>query len=188
MPSAPQDDITQLLNAAAAGDATSGDRLYQALYRELTRLARSHLSRVGTISLDASTLMHEAYLRFGGAVPDIAFPNRKVFFGYASSVMRNVILDHVRERRAEKRGGGQRDLTLNTTLADALLNEDNLEDLNDALQALDRIDTRCRQVVDLRFFGGLSEDEVAAALEISVPTVKRDWRKARAFLYQQLSA
>jgi len=187
MTSEDPNDITQLLNTASTGDAAARDRLYQTLYGELRRLARSHVARAGTISLDASSLLHEAYLRFGGGVPGINFPNRKVFFAYAATVMRNVVIDHVREKRAEKRGGGQREITFNTAIADALLNEDNIEDLNDALEALDRIDARCRQVVDLRFFGGLSEEEVADALEISVPTVKRDWRKARAFLYQQLA-
>ena len=178
--------ITRLLQHAATGGQPALDRLYDALYRELSRLARSHLARVGTISLDAPALLHDAFIRITSTSQPGEFHNRKVFFGYASTVMRTVIVDYVRERRAQKRGGGERELTLNTGIAEAVLGEDKLLGLHEALTQLARIDPRSHRVVEMRYFGGLTEEEVADVLDVSVPTVKRDWRKARAFLFEYL--
>lgn len=179
-------EITQLLHRAARGDAPARDQLYAALYRELSRLARRHLATSGTISLDASAVLHDAFLRISAAQTSGEFVNRREFFGYASAVMRNVIVDYVRQRQAHKRGSGERQLTLNTALAESLVADDGILDLHEALAALERIDARCHHVVEMRYFGGLTEEEIADVLAISVPTVKRDWRKARAFLFQHL--
>jgi RNA polymerase sigma factor (TIGR02999 family) len=178
--------ITRLLQHAATGDQPAVDRLYTALYRELSRLARSHLARAGTISLDAPAVLHDAFIRIAKTALPGEFPNRKVFFGYASTVMRTVVVDYVRERRAQKRGSGERELTLNTGIAETVLAEDKLLGLHEALTQLARIDQRSHRVVEMRYFGGLTEEEVADVLDVSVPTVKRDWRKARAFLFEYL--
>ena len=180
-------DITALLSLAHGGDAAARERLYAALYAELTRLARHQLAGAGTISLDAPALLHEAYMRLCGR-PDASFPNRKAFFAYAAMAMRSVLIDHVRQRRADKRGGGERALTLTTGVQDEIFEEHQLDGLNNAISELEKVDKRCHRVVEMRYFAGLSEQEVADALEVSLPTVKRDWRKARAFLYDYLAA
>jgi RNA polymerase sigma factor (TIGR02999 family) len=151
------------------------------LYAELVKLARSHLSRSATVSLDAPSIVHEAYLRFAGQRA-IAASQRSVFFAYASQVMRTVIIDYLRERRADKRGGHQPMITLTTGIAGAALSEDDVVHLHDALSALQKIDPRSHSVVETRYFAGLTEEEIASVLGVSVPTIKRDWRKARAFL------
>jgi RNA polymerase sigma factor (TIGR02999 family) len=159
--------------------------LFRLLYPELMRLAHSHLARAGTVSLDAPALLHEAYLRLTArnSLPDA---NRRVFFAYASKVMRSVIVDYVRERGAQKRGGGVVDVTLSTGFADSVLTENSVSDIERALTALEEIDERAYRVVEMRYFAGLTEEDIASVLEVSLPTVKRDWRKARAFLYEQL--
>jgi RNA polymerase sigma factor (TIGR02999 family) len=159
--------------------------LDERVYAELMRLARSQLARAGTMSLDAPSLVHEAYLRLERQ-GFIASAQRNVFFAYCAQVMRAVIVDYVRERRAQKRGGGIALLTLTTGIADLAVGEEHVERLHEALQALDGIDARSHQVVELRYFGGLTEEEIADVLGISIATVKRDWRKARAFLYDAI--
>lgn len=154
-------------------------------YTELMRLARAHLGRSGTMSLDAPSLVHEAYLRFSKQGV-IAPTQRKIFLGYASQVMRAVIVDYIRERRALKRGGGVAMITLTTGIEGSFLCEDSIGPLNEALKSLKEIDARSHQVVEMRYFGGMTEDEIADLLEVSVPTVKRDWRKARAFLFDRI--
>ena len=181
----PADDITGVLNQAVGGDAVARDRLYALLYGELVRLARSHLAGSGAVSLNPSSVVHEAYLRMlrRDATP---MRDRRAFFAYASTVMRSVLVDHVRERGAEKRGGGVAPLTLTTgVLRDAIVAED-FSRLNDALLELRQVDDRCFQVVEMRYFAGMTEEDIAQELAVSVPTVKRDWRKARAFLFEQL--
>lgn len=178
--------VTWLLHRAAQGDVPARDKLYAVLYRELSRIARSHLSRAGTVSLDAPAILHDSFMRMEGTVPQGEFANRKVFFGYASAVMRNVIVDYVRERRAQKRGAGERELTLNTGIVETVLAEDGVLDLHEALTQLERIDLRSYRVVEMRYFGGMTEAEIAEVLDVSVPTVKRDWRKARAYLFDYL--
>lgn len=156
--------------------------LDDSVYGELMRLARAHLSRSGTMSLDAPSLVHEAYLRFAkqGA---IVSSQRKIFFAYASQVMRTVIVDYVRERQAQKRGGGETPMTLTTGIPGVTIDSDAIGHLHEALKSLEGIDARSHLVVEMRYFGGMTEEEIADLLNVSVPTVKRDWRKARAFLF-----
>ena len=182
---APAGDITVVLNQAVGGDTQARERLYKLLYAELLRLARSHLAGASAVSLNPSVLVHEAYLRMlrREAVP---MRDRRAFFAYASSVMRSVLIDHVRERRADKRGGGEAPITLNTGVLGQAIAAEDFTRLNDALQSLRRIDGRCFQVVEMRYFAGMTEHDIADELAVSVPTVKRDWRKARAFLFEQL--
>ena len=178
-------EVTQLLQRAAAGDSSAREPLYRALYPMLMRLAQGHLARAGTVSLDASALLHEAYLRLNGQgnLPDT---NRRVFFAYASRVMRSVIVDYVRERGAQKRGSNIPALTLSNNLAESIFSENSLSDIERALRALEEEDERAFRVVEMRYFAGLREEDIAGILEVSLPTVKRDWRKARAFLFEQL--
>ena len=180
-----QADITLLLERSSQGDAAARERLYAIVYPELMQIARLRLGRVGTVSLDAPGLLHEACLHIGHRF-DRSFPNRRAFFAYASTVMRNVILDYLRMRRAEKRGGGVRCVTLTTGVPGAALEDDQIEDLGDALTALAAVDERSARIVEMRYFGGMTEQEIASTLGLSVPTVKRDWRKARAFLLSEM--
>lgn len=178
-------EVTLLLQRTAAGDTSARDPLYRVLYPMLMRLARSHLARAGTMSLDAPGLLHEAYLRLNEQtkLPD---RNRRVFFAYASRVMRSVVIDYVRERGARKRGGGLAPETLSANQPDSMFVDNSVGDVERALHALEAADARAFRVVEMRYFAGLREEDVADVLEVSLPTVKRDWRKARAFLYQHL--
>jgi RNA polymerase sigma factor (TIGR02999 family) len=175
-------EITQLLTALAGGDAQARDRLYTLLYPDLKRLARSHLAGHAPMTLEPAALIHEVWLKSAGREGAL---HRGQFFAHASKVMRSVIVDHVRERRADKRGGGVADVTLSTAAMDQLGAPDVLK-LDEVLQTLERADDRAHQVVQMRFFGGLEMEEIAEVLGVSVPTIKRDWRKARAFLFDAL--
>jgi len=178
-------EVTELLQRVAAQDVGAREPLYRSLYPELMQLARGHLSRAGTTSLDVSGLIHDAYLRLerSGSLPH---QNRRVFLAYASKVMRSVILDYVRDSARLKRGGSERALTLDTAIAERLFADHLPAQIEEAMRALEETDPRCCSVVEMRYFGGLSEEEVADALEVSLPTVKRDWRRARAFLFDYL--
>lgn len=185
------EEVTQLLDAVRAGDKSAADQLFSTVYDELRSLARRRLARESTLTLEPASLVNEAYLRLCRQ-PDLPGRDRRAFFAYASGVMRSVIVDHVRARRSEKRGGDHAHLTLTSGLeqvpaaaADAIERSD-AEALESALSELARVDARCAKVVELRFFGGMSESEVAEVLEVSVPTVQRDWSKARAFLMHAL--
>jgi len=168
-----------------AGDGASREQVYALLYAQLVRLARSHLSGSGAVSLNPSTLVHEAYLRMlrrdGTPMRD-----RRAFFAYASTVMRSVLIDHLRAGAADKRGGQYTQVTLTTGVLNSVAAEEDFSRLNDALDALRHVDERGARVVEMRYFAGMTEDDIAGELEVSVPTVKRHWRKARAFLFEQL--
>ena len=178
-------ETTQSRSKLVADIAALPKDLDARVYAELMHMARAQLARAGTMSLDAPSLVHEAYLRFQGQGA-IESAQRNVFFAYSAQVMRTVIVDYVRERRAQKRGGGEPMLTLTTGVPGSGIGEDVIEPMHAALQALEKIDPRSHQVVELRYFGGLTEEEIAEVLAISVPTVKRDWRKARAFLFDAI--
>ncbi|WP_457389511.1 ECF-type sigma factor [Roseateles sp. P5_E1] len=180
-------EITQLLTALASGETEARDRLYTLLYPELKRLARSHLAGHAPMTLEPAALIHEVWLKSAGPIPKEAAQHRAQFFAHASKVMRSVIIDHVRERHADKRGGGQAEVTLSTAALEQIAPPDVLK-LDDVLQMLERADGRAHQVVEMRFFGGLELEEIAELLGVSVPTIKRDWRKARAFLFDALQA
>ncbi len=176
-------DITQLLQAASAGDAGASDRAFELLYGELRRLAHSRLRGAGDLTqLDTTALVHESYLRLrGGQEPD--FPDRHRFMAYASRVMRSVVVDLVRARLAERRGGGAEHVSLSTTVADSAQDPGSeVLRVHEALEALAGQDPRLAQVVEMRYFGGLTEAEIASALGVTERTVQRDWHKARLFL------
>lgn len=178
-------EITLLLARCREGEAGAQEALYAQLYPELKRLARGQLARSGPITLDPSAIVHEMWLRCEGSAPA---GGRGQFFAHASAVMRSVIVDHVRERQADKRGGGMRAVTLGTATLDALPAASGALEVDDALQALAQLDPRAHRLVEMRYFGGLSLEEVAEVMDVSVPTLKRDWRRARAFLYDFLTA
>jgi RNA polymerase sigma factor (TIGR02999 family) len=179
-------DITVLLERARGGDVQARDRLFRALYQELMRLAQGRLARSAPVTqLDAPSLVHETYLRLErqGALPG---GNRKAFFAYASGVMRSVLVDALRERQARKRGGGDARVTLVTSEMALAQEAPDVEALDEGLRRLARIDDRLHRIVEMRYFGGLSIEEIGEVLELSPATIKRDWQKARAFLYRAL--
>ncbi len=176
--------ITEVLNRALNGDRPAHELIYRLLYADLLKLARGYLSD-SDASLNPAALVHEAYLRLLGR-ESAPMRDRRAFYSYASQAMRSALVDYVRERKANKRGGGARPITLATGIAEQLVSEDEFERLNDALIELKSVDERCFQVVEMRYFGGMTEEDIADRLGVSLPTVKRDWRKARAFLFDEL--
>lgn len=180
-------EITVLLDRARQGDAAARERFFARVYGELDRLARTHLSRQAQMTmLDGPGLVNEVYLRLA-AQENLPGTDRAAFLAYASRVMRSVVIDHVRARSAARRGGGLREITLSTGIADQSFSEPQLEALGDALESLERIDERAHRVVEMRYFGGLEIEEIAAFLDISPATVKRDWTKARAYLLHAMT-
>lgn len=179
-------EIAAAIEAADRGDRAAVEELFSSLYRELHRLAQRQLHRnAGGITLGATTLLHEAYLDLSAGRAD--FPDRARFFAYASRAMRGLIVDHVRERRALKRGGEFHFTELNTEVSDAVPQETaELERLNDALEELASADAPLAELVDLKFFCGLTFADIAALRRVSERTVQRDWNKARLYLHDVL--
>jgi RNA polymerase sigma factor (TIGR02999 family) len=165
----------------------AGDQLFDSLYQELRALARRQIRRRGyNGTLDTGALIHEAYLKLADN-PGTRVRDRGHFLALASRVMRQVVVDYSRRRDAAKRGGGVPE-PLPESIADpAAGGTEDILALNEALECLEALDPRLAKLVDMRFFGGLSVEEAAEALEISVATVKRDWLKARAFLYSKIA-
>lgn len=179
----PWGEVTRLLRAVRAGDAAALDRIVPLVYDDLRRLARRQLGREGSPrSLRPTDLVHETYLKLvAGQAIDAS--DRAHFLAIAAHAMRQVLVDAARQRMAAKRGGGWKPTTLSDAHWTADLAPDDLLALNDALATLDE---RQRRVVECRFFAGMEEQEIAEALGTSVRTVRRDWVKARAWLYARL--
>jgi RNA polymerase sigma factor (TIGR02999 family) len=175
--------MTQLIQDAAGGNAQARDALFAAAYPELRRLAHSRLRDGGRNTLlETTALVHESYLRFLNS-GRLRMEDRKAFFGYASKVMRSVIIDAVRERQAERRGGALADLTLDTQHAAQLpAGEAEILHVHEVLQALEQVEPRLAAVVEMRYFGGYTDAEIAESLELTARTVRRDWDKARLLL------
>ena len=175
--------ITLLLERVREGDTTARDELFATAYDELRRLARARLRDGGRNTvLDTTALVHESYVRFvhGG---EIRAEDRRAFFAYASKVMRSVIVDTVRERLAERRGGECVHLTLTTQMAGQYAeSEEEILRVHEALGVLEQAEPRLAQVVEMRYFGGYTEREIAEALDVTERTVRRDWEKARLLL------
>ena len=181
-----QRTIVSLFESADRGDAAASEALFAALYTELHRMARRELGRRGgQVTLSATTLLHEAYLKMSDR-DDVAFPDRPRFMAYAARVMRGLIIDHVRRRHARKRGGLFEITSLQTTVADQMADEQQLQRISDALDELANIDNALAEIVDLKFFCGLTFGEIAAMREVSERTIQRQWEKARIYLHHAL--
>lgn len=181
--------LTELIEQVGAGNREARDALFAAAYSELRKLAHARLRDGGRNTfLETTALVHESYLRFLNA-GELRIEDRRAFFAYASKVMRSVIVDSVRERRAERRGGDAGELTLDTQ-GEAALPEGEAEVLqvHEALFALEAAEPRLATVVEMRYFGGYSEVEIAQTLELTERTVRRDWEKARMLLMVALKA
>lgn len=189
IPTLPRDQATRLLIDWSRGDTEAADRLMPLVYDELRQLARSYLRRERPDhTLQATGLVHEAYLRLVDQTKT-GWKNRAHFLGVAAQVMRRILVDHARRHRAEKRGGGWERLPLDDEeVASEGVRSVNLSALDDALEDLAKFDARQSRVVELRFFGGLTNEEVGEVLEISPRTVKREWRMARAWLHREVFA
>jgi RNA polymerase sigma factor (TIGR02999 family) len=175
-------DVTRLLQSAAAGDRAALDRVLPFLYDDLRRLARRQLAREkGVRAIQPTTLVHEAYLKLASSVPTAR--DRAHLLAIAAHAMRQVLVDHARERQRVKRGPDWVATTLTDAVATKPLNSEEILALDDALE---RLDPRQRQVVECRFFAGLDDEEIAQALGITARTVRRDWVKARAWLNRWL--
>jgi RNA polymerase sigma factor (TIGR02999 family) len=176
---------------ARSAAAPDRDALFNDLYPELKRVARSRLRTVGGRTLlDTTMLVHDAYARLAQS-SRAQFASDGQFLAYCGQVMRSVIIDLARERLAARRGGGERDLELNTEIMQSALaaSDDSFDVLriHDALAQLKELDARLERIVEMRYFAGLSEPEIAQALGLSVRTVSRDWERARALLRAMLS-
>jgi RNA polymerase sigma factor (TIGR02999 family) len=180
--------LADLVRGARAGRDEALDQLFQRLYRELHAMAHRQLRRsAAPAGLNTTVLVHEAYLRFSGAA-DVQAADRQHFLAYASTVMRSVVVDVLRAERAGKRGGGDRPLTLNTDVANGIpASGDEALRINDALAELGAIDAQLVHIVEMRFFAGLTDTEIAESLQLSIRTVQRHWQKARLFLYARLN-
>ncbi|MEO7457116.1 MAG: sigma-70 family RNA polymerase sigma factor [Gemmatimonadaceae bacterium] len=188
---APQ-DVTPLLLAWGAGDASAGEQLLPAIYAELHAQASRAMRRErGEHTLQATALVHEAYLRLVDQ-RRVAWKNRAQFFGVASQVMRRILVDHARAHHAEKRGGTMQPISLGAAdQAQAYDRDDTALDvlmLHDALERLALIDPDQARLVELRYFGGMNIEETAEALGVSPATMKREWAIARAWLRRELTA
>ena len=184
-----ESDLSALIERVGGGDRDARDALFAAAYPELRKLARSRLRDGGRNTVMGTTaLVHESYLRFLRA-GELRVEDRRAFFAYCSKVMRSVIVDSVRERQAERRGGDLAEVTLDTQVSDALPSgEAEVLDVHEALLALEQAEPRLAKVVEMRYFGGYSEAEIAEALDVNERTVRRDWDKARLLLMVMLES
>ncbi len=178
-------DITTLLNSVRGG-ASDADALFELLYQELRSLAHQQARRQPGPGVHTTTLVHEAYLRFQ-SVGELRIEDRRHFLAYASHVMRSIVVDHARSQLALKRGAGSAPITLNTDIASSVTASDReVVRVHDALAELAALDERLGKVVEMKYFGGMTEEEIADVLEMSLRTVQRDWEKARLFLSARL--
>jgi RNA polymerase sigma factor (TIGR02999 family) len=178
--------ITSLIASVESGDPAAAEALFATLYAELHRLARRELGRRGGhVTLGVTTLLHEAYLDISGR-EGLVFPDRARFMSYAARVMRGLVIDHVRRRHALKRGGLFEITALDTTVADQVTDEHQLQRISDALDELATLDAALAEVVDLKFFCGFSFAEIGAMHGVSERTVQRQWEKARIYLHRAI--
>ena len=175
--------ITELIERANRGDQDAVNRLFAELYAELHEMARNRIRRHMPITmLDTTALLHESYLRLT-KLGALSVTSRAHFLAYASRVMRSIIVDFARRRLAERRGGGAVEVSLDTeSFEPAASPEADVVRVHEALEELAAADERLVRLVEMRYFGGLTEEEIAAALELSARTVQRDWEKARLLL------
>ncbi len=180
-------ELTSLLAAVRAGEPGAVDGVVAITYRELRALAHQRLARSPTLTLlDTTSLVHECYLRLV-KVGELQTDDRSHFMAYAARAMRSIIVDFARQRAAQRRGGGELHVTLDPELADdGAEAAADLVRVSAALDELAKLDERLARVVELKYFAGLTNEETATALGVDERTVRRDWDKARALLYQEL--
>ncbi len=188
MPSSSPPTITQLLVAWNQGDQQALDQLTPLVYRELHRLAHGYMAgeRRGHV-LQTTALVNEAFVRLVDW-QQVEWQNRAHFFGVAATLMRHILVQFARDQQAAKRGGQAIQVSLSEAADLGARNNPDLVKLDDALTTLEKLDPRQARTVELRFFGGLSLEEAGEVLQVSLSTVRRDWRMAQAWLHQQLSA
>jgi RNA polymerase sigma factor (TIGR02999 family) len=180
-------EVTELIVAARGGDRDASDRLFAAVYADLHRIAEGQVARRRSDGMRATSLVHEAYFRL--ARPDaLQLNDREHFFAVAARAMRQLVVDHARHRARDKRGGGQAALTLDDALPDPDGGQRDIDvlALDQALAELAELDPDLTRLVEMRFFAGLELAEIADVTNRSERSLKRDWRRARAFLYLQL--
>jgi RNA polymerase sigma factor (TIGR02999 family) len=178
--------LASLIQAAESGDESAAAALFTALYSELHRMARRELSRQGVpVSLGATTLLHQAYIEMAEKDGN-SFPDQARFMGYASRVMRGLIIDHARSRSAQKRGG-QFHITSSQLELDQAADEGELSRIGECLDELAKAEPVLAEIVDMKFFCGFTFDEIAALKGISERTAQRQWEKARIYLHHKLS-
>ena len=178
--------LAALFERADAGDARAKEQLFAALYQRLRRLAQREIARRGgMLTLGATTLLHEVFIDMSGR-EGTRFPDQGHFLAYAARAMRGVVIDHVRERQALKRGGHLHITALDTATAESVADHVDLLPIHAALEELEQVEPALAQIVDLRFFCGFSVAEIAALQNVSERTVGRQWEKARALLHRAL--
>jgi RNA polymerase sigma factor (TIGR02999 family) len=174
--------LTGLLRAGGPSDPESAKRLFELMYADLKRLARSNLRRSNNVDeLNTTVLVHESFLKYveHGA---LAKADKVAFFAYVGRVMRSVVIDFVRERQAQKRGGGHTHVVLTTSIGDEAVDDERLLAIHDAMASLEQLAPQLHQLIEMRFFAGLSVAEVSEVTNQSTRTVDREWQKARALL------
>jgi len=187
-PSAGAEPITALLLQASLGDRAAMDQLFPLVYDQLRRMASSSLRRERPDhTLGTTGLVHEAYLRLVDQTR-VGWRDRAHFYAVAALAMRRILVDYARRHRRAKRGGGQRPVSLDEGAVSLDERAENIVALDEALTRLAELNPRLSRIVECRFFGGLTEEEIAEALGVTTRTVKRDWAKARGWLYQELTA
>ncbi|HEX8115949.1 MAG TPA: sigma-70 family RNA polymerase sigma factor [Pyrinomonadaceae bacterium] len=187
MDSGRQDEVTQILRDWGGGDPQAPERLMPLVYDELRRLARSFLSRErGDHTLQPTALVNEAYLRLVGQ-RSVSWQNRAHFYGIASRMMRRVLIDHARTHSRDKRGGAAVRLSIEDVQVPIEERAASFVAMDEALEVLAKMDERKSRIVEMRFFGGLSDEEIAEVLGVSTRTVLRDWKTARLWLFRELT-
>ena len=180
-------DVTLLLNQSADGDGVAMEQLLPIVYDELRGVAAKFLRRErSNHTLQPTALVHEAYIRLVNW-ETVSWQNRAHFFSVAAQVMRNILVDSARRKKAEIRGGNFEQITLDEKIGFSQMSEVDLLDLDDALKELANLNERQSRIVELRFFGGLTIEETAEILQISDMTVKRDWNFSKAWLFEKLN-
>ena len=180
-------EVTQMLLDCSDGDKAAFDRLMPVVYQELRRRARYHMRQESPgHSLQTADLVNEVYLKLVD-YKKMRWQNRAHFFAVAAQAMRRILVEHARRRRSAKRGGGKVFVPPDDAVIVSPERSDDVIALEDALIKLETLDARRGRVVELRFFGGLTEEEIAEVMEISIATVRREWRAAKAWLYHEIS-
>jgi RNA polymerase sigma factor (TIGR02999 family) len=186
-PHGTSEPITDLLLELKGGDRNASERLFRLVYDDLRRIAHRALRRERPDhTLGTTGVVHEAYLRLVNQTR-VEWSDRAHFYGIAAQAMRRILVDYARRHHRQKRGGGQRPVTLDDGAVSLDERSEHLMALDDALRRLAELNPRLSRVVECRFFGGLTEEEIAEATGVTVRTVKRDWAKARGWLYEELS-